>query len=77
MPKPTSDSVAPEAQVRVAVPQRDGEIRIAQDGFDPTVYPVTNGQVAVAPADAANFLANIEGSEVVGGTVLDDDEGAV
>lgn len=66
----------PVSVATVLVPQQDGEIRIARDGFEPTVYPVTSGQASVALADVPNFLANIEGSAVVGGIVPDADEGA-
>jgi hypothetical protein len=51
--------------VRVSVPQSDGEIRIATDGNEPDVYVVTDGQVDVDEAKVVRFLTVIDGSSVV------------
>lgn len=52
----------------VKVPQHDGEIRITGPADEPTVYPVTNGQVSVDAVDVPAFLARVAGSELAGGS---------
>jgi hypothetical protein len=52
----------PEKNVKVTVPQEDGEIIIRRGGLDPTVYKVNGGTTSVKESDLARFLAVIDGS---------------
>jgi len=56
------------AKVNVSVPQKDGEVRIAVSGDEPTVYRVSDGSVSVPEENVARFLAAVDGSKVTGGS---------
>jgi len=48
--------------VKVTVPQKDGEIAISRNGDDPTVYKVNDGTVSVKDTDLPTFLAVVDGA---------------
>jgi hypothetical protein len=51
--------------VKVKVPQREGDIRIARGGDEPVVYEVSGGHVSVDEADVAHFLTVVAGAAAV------------
>lgn len=51
-----------DKNVKVSVPQKDGEILVRSGGLDPTTYKVSDGTVSVKESDLPRFLAVIDGS---------------
>lgn len=63
----------PQKKVDIKVPKEAGEaIVLSRGGQDPVTYNVTDGKVSVPEAEAAHFLAIVEGSTAVGGTTATD-----
>lgn len=51
------------------VPQKQGEIVLARNGEEPTVYPVTNGMVTITePEHESVFAQLVEGAERIDGS---------
>lgn len=50
-------------KVTVRVPQKDGEIRLAINGDEPTVYRVDNHRVSVPEDVAGVFVRDVPGAK--------------